>query len=753
MNKLLKISHLLLAILLASFLFSCKSSFDPTEYVVTTMGSGAAGGIVPVAAVPFGMVQLAPDTFMGGTGYWYGHKTIHGFSHTHKSGSGGGSDFLDILFTPVSGSRWSGAESIPAEVVASFSHENEESHPGYYCVYLSQEDIKAELTSTKRCGLHKYTFCPDSVQNVIINLKYGNANNCTIIPEDQYDTVKFSSIEKVDDYSVRGCRISNGWCPEMHVYFFARFSKPIKEFRIYDNCHYVPGTVRMDGNDLRAILSFSGDAGNSLEAYVGISAVDMEGAENNLNEEVGRRSFDKVCRESRNQWKDQLATLTIDDPQSEKGKTLYSCWYNTHLYPMLYNDCDGRFRSSDKKVHSADFDYYAGVLGLWDIFRAHLPLIAVIRPEIANDLMKTFLEHYRNAGQLPIWTLAGQETNCMEGYHSAPVVADFFSKGIRDFDAETMLEALDVSASRDTFGFFCRNYRGAANYLKYHYVPCDKEISACSKTLEYCYDDWCISRFADMLGNDEIRDRYAERSSWYKNIYDPSVALMRGRLSDGSWRTPFDPVYSNHNRPGDDFMEGTAYHYTFHVPQDPDGLAELLGGRDRAIEKLDSLFFIILSDIHGDNPSHDMTGMIGHYAHGNEPGHHIIYFYEIFGQPWKTQQLATRIVNELYNTSPEGICGNDDTGQMSAWYVWNSMGLYPMTHGDAKYMFGAPQHKHLELRHPGGKLTVEAPNLSQENCIVGSVKLNGKPYDKYWISHNDIFKGNVTLSFEMTSMK
>jgi len=741
---------------------SCKTiSFDPTQYVETMMGTGGEGGIVPMAAVPFGMVQLAPDTQPSGTGYYYGQDKIYGFSHTHKSGSGGGSDFEDILFTPVSGSRWDNPQELEFRRSTPFSHDDEVSTPGYYSVTLPEDGVKAELTATGRCGFHKYTYPEDKSQHLIINLKWGNVNNCTIIPEDQYDTVKVAYIEKESNYSVSGYRISNGWCPEMHVYFYAQFSKPISSFQLFKDCKAVDGTS-LEGQDVRALLTFGGNPDEPLEVKVGISPVDSYGAWINMMNEIGGYNFARVHRKAHRAWVDQLSTLNVSNPDSKEGRTLYTCYYFSLLYPMLYSDVDGRFRSSDKEVYYTpcyrndqkskdDYNYYAGVLGLWDIFRAHLPLIAVVRPDVASDLMKTFLEHYRHEGQLPIWTLAGQETNCMEGYHSAPVIADFYSKGIRDFDAEAMLEALQVSSTRDTFGFFCRNYRGATNYLKYHYVPCDLEISACSKTLEYCYDDACISKFAKMLGHDDVAAEYAERASWYKNIFDPSVALMRGRMADGSWRTPFDPVYSNHNREGDDFMEGTAYHWTFHVQHDPQGLSELLGGPDKVIEKLDSLFFIIPPDIHGDNPSRDMTGMIGHYAQGNEPGHHIIYFYDIFGQPWRTQQLVTRVMHELYSTAPDGICGNDDTGQMSAWYVWNTLGLYPMTHGDARYMFGSPQMEKMSLKHPNGKLTIEAPGVSVENCYIKSISLNGQPYNRYWISHEDVFGGDACLQFEMTS--
>lgn len=749
----MKKHHLLTAACLALTFASCseKLSYDPVDYVVTTMGTSADGGIVPNVAVPFGMVQLAPDTFEYGTGYRYEHKSLMGFSHMHKSGSGGGADYLDILFTPVTGEAWTAPGTLPDKFSTAFSHDDEITRPGYYSVRLPEYGIEAELAATKRCGMHRYSFPQDADNKLLIDLKHGNPGNCTIIAEDNFDTVKLAYMEKVDEYAVRGFRISNGWCPEMHVYFYARFNKPIKDFKLYEDCKALSEGTSLEGRDVRALLTFGGDPAEPLEIGVGISPVDMDGAKKNLDAEIGGASFDKISRRAHDEWSKELSTIQVNDPDSPEGRTLYSCYYFSLLYPMLYGDVDGRFRSGDKQVHEADFDFYAGVLGLWDIYRAHLPLITVVHPEVTQDLMNTFLQFYKDTGMLPLWVLSGQETNCMEGYHSAPAVADAYAKGIRGFDAEAMLEALNVSACADTFGYFCRAYRGAKNYLDLHYVPCDKEISSASKTLEYAYDDWCISQFAGMLGNEGLAATYRERSKWYANVFDPAAGLMHGRKSDGSWREPFDPFYSNHLREDDDFMEGTAWHWTFHVPHDPHGLMELMGGKDVFASKLDSLFFVLGPDIHGPNPSHDMTGMIGHYAQGNEPGHHIIYMYNFAGQPWKTQQIVTRVMHELYDTTPKGICGNDDTGQMSAWYVWNSFGLYPYTHGDGIYMIGTPQHEHMTLKHSSGTLTVDAPGAGRECCYIKSVTLNGKPYGYSWFKHGDIFNGDAAIRFEMTS--
>ena len=746
MKTLIKKTSVLLGCIALSL--SCTHP-DPTGYVVTMMGTGGAGGIVPNAAVPFGMVQLAPDTDAGGTGYFYGRNSLMGFSHMHKSGSGGGSDFQDILFLPVTGDAWDAPDTLQNQYRTPFSHEDELSSPGYYSVLLPEFGIRAELAATSRCGMHRYTYPKGADNRLLIDLKHGNPYNCTIIPEDCIDTVKVAFMERVDERTVRGYRISNGWCPEMHVCFEARFSRPIRDFRLYDSRRYVGGDS-LEGRDVRALLSFDG-SNAPLEVSVGISPVDMEGAGRNRSREIGRKTFDRVAAASHEAWRKELSALEVSDPDTEQGRMLYTCYYFSLLYPMLYSDVDGRYRSSDAKVYPGGFGYYAGVLGFWDIFRAHLPLITVVHPEVMTDLMKTMLSHYDHCGQLPIWTLAGQETCCMEGYPAAPVVSDAYSKGIRGFDAEKMLDALDVSASRDTFGFFCRAYRGATNYRKYHYVPNDLEISSVSKTLEYSYDDWCISKFAGMLGRQDLEKAYLERSGWYRNVFDPGRMLMRGRDSKGDWREPFDPFYSNHLRSDDDFMEGTAWHWTFHVPHDPEGLMELLGGRQAFAEKLDSLFFILGPEIHGPNPSGDMTGMIGHYAQGNEPGHHTIFFYNLVGQPWKTQKLVTEVMHTLYNTTPEGICGNDDTGQMSAWCVWNAMGLYPMTHGDAEYMIGSPQHERLVFHHANGTLTVEAPGVSPENCYIRRITLNGKPLEGYKVRHEALFGGDAHLHFEMSS--
>lgn len=727
------------------------SATPALDYFSPYMGTGKSGYVSPVASMPYGMVEMATDTDDSGTGYKYAHDSTFGFSHQHKSGSGGGSDYLDILFLPVDGEEWAGKDSLDYQYKTTFSHEKEWCEPGYYAVELPELHVKAELSASPRCGVHKYSYGTEVARKgLYINLEHGNRSNCTIYPEDCYDTVKVAYLEKVNRHTIRGYRISNGWCPEQHVYFYARFSKPVDDIVFFDKMHRKEGKVRsLQGQDVRAVVTFADEDGEPLEISVGISAVDMAGARKNYRAEVRGRSFSEVRESALAAWEKELSALEVSGSDEEHLKTLYTCFYQSHLYPCLYSDVDGRYRSSDKLVHKGRFRYFAGVLGLWDTFRAQLPLTGIMHPDITLDLMKTFQAHFDNCGQLPIWTLAGQENMCMIGYHAMPVIADAYAQGVREgYDAQKLLDAMTTSACRDTFGFFLRQYRGATNYRELHYVPFDREISSASKTLEYAYDDWCIAQMARMLGRKEVEQEYLERSQWYRNVFDPSVNSMRGRKSDGSWREPFDPFLSNHWQENDDFTEGNAWQWNFFVPHDGAGLISLFGGQEGFISKLDSLF-IVSSELHGANPSGDITGLIGQYAHGNEPSHHTIYMYNYAGQPWKTQQRITQVVNTFYNSGIDGICGDEDTGQMSSWYVLSSIGVYPVTHGTGIYFIGAPQQEHLVLKHGRGTLVVDAPGFSKENFYIQSARLNGEPFTKNYLTHAEIFEGDAHLEFEM----
>ncbi len=733
-----------------SLICSCSApESDPVSYVRPMMGTGAAGCVVPMATAPFGMVQLGPDTHFTSSGYHYNNQQIYGFSHTHKSG-GGGTDFQDIMFLPVADAGWQQCQAYPDKVTSRFSHEQEYVEPAYYQVKLLDPDINAELTATSRCGMHRYSYPSSAPQQLIIDLKHGCKHSTTIFADEDFDTVKIARLEMIDDHTVRGYRVSNGWAPEQHVYFYAEFSKPIVSYRFFENKIFRESTKDLTGTDVRAVLEFDRQDRNPLIARVGISPVSMDGARENLKTEIKGWNFDAVRAATRQDWNKALSAIQVNDDKIPQKEVFYTCLYFSMLYPMLYSDVDGRYRSSDSKVYQGDFRYFAGVLGLWDTFRAQNPLIAILRPDVTNDLMKTLLEHYRHCGQLPIWTLAGVENMCMIGYHSMPLIADAYNKGIRDYDVQALYQAMKTSACRDTFGFFLKAFRGTRNYKKYEYVPCDLEVTSASKTLEYCYDDWCVAQMARMLGQKEDYEYFIHRAGWYGNVFDTRINFMRGKQSDGKWRTPFDPFHSNHYRPDDDFCEGTSWQWSFFVPHDGQGLIDLMGGKEAFVAKLDSLF-TISSEIHGDNPAPDITGMIGQYAHGNEPGHHTLYMYNYAGQPWKAQKRISDVIYTLYNTSPEGICGNDDTGQMSAWYVLSSMGFYPVTHGQGIYFVGTPIFKEVKLKHAKGTLTIQAPNVSRENCYIQSVTLNGKPYRKNWLKHDELFGDNATIVYEMGS--
>lgn len=732
---------LLFVVCAFAFSFAYADGKEPAAYVHPMMGTGAEGRVSPIAAAPFGMVQLAPDNFYTGSGYHYSFSFIQGFSHTHASGNGG-ADYQDILFFPISDASWMKTNLCQDRVGSHFTHDKEHVEPGYYQVKLLDPNINVELTATSRCGMHRYSYPSGANREVLIDLKHASEHSCTIWPDEDYDTVKISRLEVVDSRTVRGYRVSNGWAPEQHVYFYVQFSEPFAAFRMFHQRKACDNVTVLQGRDERVILDF-GTKDAPIIAKIGISPVSMEGAEKNLKAEIHGYNFDKVRRQTYNLWNKYLSAIKVDDVDSPQKDVFYTSLYFAMLYPQLYSDVNGDYRSSDSKVYHGNFRYFAGVLGLWDTFRTQDPLMGILHPDVINDLMRTFLEHYRHCGQLPLWTLAGVENQCMIGYHSMPIIADAYAKGIRNYDAEALFNAMKASSNRDTFGYFLKDFRGARYYTKYHYVPCEKEMFSVSKTLEYCYDDWCIAQMAKMLGHQKDYNDYIERAGWYKNVYDSSSTFMRGRFSDGKWRTPFDPIGGVGYTKETDFCEGDSWQYTFFVPHDGKGLMNLMGGKQKYVMKLDSLFSFV-----SPNAPKGM-GFIGQYWHGNETDHQAVYMYNYVGQPWKTQKLVSDVLYTCYNTSPEGMCGNDDTGQMSSWFVMGAMGFYPVTHGTAIYFIGSPIFKEVQLKHHKGVLTIKAENVSRENCYIQSLTLDGKPYTKNWIRYADLFSKNATLVFQM----
>jgi predicted alpha-1,2-mannosidase len=742
----LKISAIILFIVLSLIPVGCNTKTDYTQYVNRSIGSGMHGKVVPATVVPFGMVQCGPNTREGDVGYNYYDTKIQGFSHVNKGGSGC-SDFHDILFVPLSGNRWDTKNySYPKEgFPTEFSHDNEIASPGYYRVNFG--NLETELTVTSRCALHKYTFNERGNNFLAIDLKHGSEGACTIVKEDSYDTVNTSKIKIIDNQTIEGYRISNGWAKEQHVYFYAKFSKPFTQAEGFINRNKCELDSAITGTDIRSILSFDSSDNQELLVKVGISPVSCNGARLNLEKEIPDWNFERVRFEAKTLWNTELSKIKVKTNDPAKKELFYTCLYNVSVYPMLYSDVDGNFRGPDHLVHKADgFRYFGGVIGLWDTFRASIPLLTLLSPDIMSEYYQTFLEHYKYFGELPVYGLAGNETFCMIGLPSIPVMTDWYFKKIRKFDADIAYEAMKVSIMRDTIGYTMRYFEGLVNYKKFGYVPADLEAEATARTLEYAYDDWCMAQISKALDKNNDFQYFSNRSMNYKNVFDKNKGFMNGRLSNGEFRSKLDPFFSNHRR--DDFCEGNAWQWTFFVPQDIQGLGDLLGGKDKLSQKLDSLFSVS-SKLAGAQASGDITGLIGQYAQGNEPSHHIAYMYNYVGQPWKTQKITNQILTTLYDNTVNGICGDEDTGQMSAWYVLSSMGIYPMNPASQKYDFGSPLFDKATIKLGDGiSFTISAKNLSKENIYIQSAQLNGKSLTLPYIYYND-FKDGGELEFVM----
>lgn len=748
MNKLNK--NGLFSLLLVTLLFSCQTEQPQSnnQYVNKFIGTGLNGCVTPIASVPFGMVQIGADTHANSSGYHYDHTSLVGFSHVHKSGGGCG-DFLDILFLPLplNYKTDSLTELYSQYYQADFSHEKEWAEPGYYSVDLYNGDLNVELTASLRCGLQRYKYKSAGSVPVIIDLEYGSQGACTIQREHDVDTVFSASFEKVDDYTVRGYRLTNGWAPEQHVYFYTTFSSPIKECRLFLDNECVEETSALKGRNVKAILTFENPE-KILDVKTGISAVDMKGAEDNHRKEAADKDFDSLKKEAAESWTPVLGQIEVETNDLKKKELFYTSLHNVMMYPMLFSDVDNRFRGSDSQVHQTDgFAYYGAVIGLWDTFRAACPLITVLRPDVMEDYIRTALEHFRYAGQLPIWTLAGVETYQMTGIHSMPLITNAYMNGVRNFDTELAMRAMVESAMKDTCGYSMGYFVGLENYKKYGYVPCDMEMESVARTLEYAFDDWAIARFASLTNHPDICKEFRTRSLNYKNVIDPVTLLARGKTKDGLWRTPFYPLRSEHR--SDDYCEGNAWQWTFFVPHDIDGLAKLMGGKEVLASRLDSLFTMD-SSLEGETVSGDISGLIGQYAHGNEPGHHTIYMYNEVGQPHKTQKYVNEVLTTLYDTTPTGICGNEDTGQMSAWYVFSSLGFYPMDPVSGRYELGAPLFDRAVINLSSGRqFVITAENLSDKNIYVEKVWLNDRSLDRTYITFDELLNGG-TLRFKMT---
>ena len=721
-----------------TFLFSlggCVSQMSETgetsyaEFVNPFIGTDFTGNTYPGAQVPFGMVQLSPDNGLPGwdriSGYFYPDSTIAGFSHTHLSGTGAG-DLYDISFMPVT-LPYKEAEA-PLGIHSMFSHADESASAGYYQVRLADYDINVELTATERCGIQRYTF-PEADAAVFLNLR--KAMN--------WDFTNDSRIEIVDSVTIQGYRFSDGWARDQRVYFRTRFSRPFTSVQL-DSIPVVKEGRRI-GTSFVGRFNFHVREGDQIIISTALSGVSMEGATRNLEAEVPDDDFDKYLSAARKCWNEQLSKIEINcDDRDEKVK-FYTALYHSMLAPTIYGDVDGAYYGPDKEVHRAEGWTNYSTFSLWDTYRAAHPLYTFIEKDRVNDMVKSFLAFYEQNGRLPVWNFYGCETDMMIGYHSVPVIVDAYLKGIGDFDPKKALEACVATANLDS-------YRGIGLYKKYGYVPYNvtdlynSENWSLSKTLEYAYDDYCIARMAEKMGDKQIADGFYKRSQNYRNVYNPETSFMQPRDDKGQFISDFSPDdYTPH------ICESNGWQYFWSVPHDVEGLIELVGGKKRFAQKLDSMF--MYTPTSDDKLPIFSTGMIGQYVHGNEPSHHVIYLFNAVGQPWKTQRYAAQVMRELYSNTPAGLCGNEDCGQMSAWYVFSAMGFYPVDPVSGEYEIGTPLYPEVRLHLSGGKtFRVLAPTVSKENCYIQSVKWNGEVYNTSYITYEQIMSGGI-LEFEM----
>lgn len=703
---------------------------DYTQFVNPFIGTDFTGNTYPGAQVPFGMVQLSPDNGLPGwdriAGYFYPDSTIAGFSHTHLSGTGAG-DLYDISFMPVT-LPYNEAEQ-PLGIHSKFSHEKESAYAGYYQVFLQDYKINVELTATERCGIQRYTF-PKAESAIFLNLK--KAMN--------WDETKDSYIEQVDSVTLKGYRYSNGWARNQKIYFYTKFSRPFDSLQLDKSPIIKDG--KENGHGYIARINYNTSENEQIVIRTAISGVSMEGAERNFMAEAQESDFDSYLCKAKKMWNDALGKIEVENSDMDETVTFYTALYHSMLAPTIYGDVDGSYYGPDKKIHKADGWTNYSTFSLWDTYRAAHPLFTIIQPERVNDMVKSLIAFSEQNGRLPVWNMFGSETDMMIGYHSVPVIVDAYLKGIGDFDAESALKECVKTANFD-------DYRQIGLYKNMGYIPYDvvdkynSENWSLSKTLEYAFDDYCIALMAEKMGKEDLADNFYKRASNYRNVFNKSSSFMQPKDSKGNFIAGFKPEeYTPH------ITESNGWQYLWSVQHDVDGLIELIGGKKRFEEKLDSMFTLIPKE--NEQLPIFSTGMIGQYAHGNEPSHHVAYLYNYTDSPWKTQKYVSEIMHELYKNSPDGLCGNEDCGQMSAWYVMSAMGIYPVNPVSGEYQIGTPMFPEMQIRFAENKVfKILAKNVSRENCYVKSVKLNGVALEKPFINHKDIMKGGV-IEFTMT---
>ncbi len=718
----------ILAIIFAStllFSLSCQNEKqaepDYTLFVDPYIGSDYHGHVFVGANVPFGMVQLGPNNETQGwdwsSGYHYSDSILIGFAHTQLSGTGIG-DLGDIVFMPVSDDYNPEVNRDSAfNWKSKYSHERETVEPGFYSVHIERYNIDAALTTTERVGFHKYQYNEGDRPGLIIDLQYGTG----------WDQLTNGMLQQVDKNSIRGHRLSKGWANDQRMFFYTQFSQEISSFEILRS--------NEEQGKVTALIRFEGNG--ELLAKTALSPVSTEGAKANLLAEASDRDFEAVKAAAKKQWNRELAKIKIETPNLADKRTFYTALYHTMIAPSLFNDANGDYRGTDKEVHKDPGHETYTTFSLWDTYRAAHPLFTLVHPDRVNDFVKSMLDIYQQQGKLPIWHLHGNETNTMVGYSAVPVIADAYLKGFRGFDAELAFEAMKTSALLDERGLDFVKTKG--------YIPADSQVESVAKAMEYAISDWGIAAMAEAMGKTEDAERFRERSKYYKKYFDESTGFMRGKMSDQSWRSPFNPIASQHR--SDDYCEGNAWQYTWLVPQDVEGLISLFGSEEAFVTKLDSLFSIEPIKVEG--ASADITGLIGQYAHGNEPSHHTTYLYAYAGQQWKTAEKVREICTTMYTDQPDGLSGNEDCGQMSAWYVLSSMGFYPVNPSSGAYVFGSPVFNEAEIELSGEKnFKIVAQNNSPKNIYIQSATLNGQPYEKTFITHDMILEGGI-LTFQM----
>jgi len=750
------------SLLIASLICGAARAETPTprtRSVDPFIGTRGMGHAYPGATVPFGFVQLSPDTdtsrysldgksynkkvYEYCAGYQHGDPTIVGFSHTHFHGTGH-SDLGDFLVMPTVGplKLQPGEAGQPGSGYRS-RYRDEKASPGYYAVTLTDPGVKAELTATSRVGFHRYTF-PDSRESrVVMDLNHGIYT---------YDgKVLWSKVQVKSPTLVAGMRMTRGWARERHVYFAMAFSKPVKGYggQDFENPVYKGFWRRwntqenfpeMAGRDLRVHFDFDTQAGEQIQVKVALSAVSEEGALKNLEAEAPGWDFDATRRAAEARWEQELARVDFEGSESER-RIFYTTLYHAFLSPVEYQDVDGRYRGVDGAIHQAKGFTNHTTFSLWDTYRALHPLFTLIQPKRTGDLVQSMLAHYDQAPWklLPVWSHHGQENWCMIGYHAVPVIVDAWMKGLRIFDGGKAWEAVKASATHP-------GYDGLKDYMAKGYVPSEASGSSASVTLEYAYDDWAAAQMARGLGKEDDFRTFMARAHNHRNLWDPKTRFVRARTRDGAFTAPFDPL----NTHGQGYIEGNAWNYSLYMPHDAAWLVQQMGGGKAFSAHLDQLFTMELDAAHiAGTEDLNKVSLMGNYAHGNEPSHHVPYLYVWAGQPWKTQDRVRRIRQQMYLDGPEGLCGNDDAGQMSAWYVFSTLGFYPVTPGSNEYVIGAPGSRFMALNLESGKrLVIRAPRLDDRNRYIQGVLLNGRPWDKAFFRHEDLVKGGEIV-FEM----